>query len=73
MKKGVWLKPNVREGLNEMRLKHRLSYARIGALVKMTGETVRKALNGSRVLDYHQHALEELLEQYKAGDVKLEE
>jgi hypothetical protein len=56
--------------LDEMRIKHRLSFQQIGVAAQLSGETIRRVLKkGLAVRDVHAHALKELVDKYDRGEI----
>jgi hypothetical protein len=60
--------------LDEMRIKHRLSFQQIGAAAQLSGETIRRVLkNGSAIRDVHAVALKELVDKYERGAITFDQ
>jgi len=65
----------LRNSLNEIRLKNRMSFTQIGRLTGLSAETIRQVLNKERlqVREVHRYAINEFVEKVKAGLITFSE
>lgn len=68
------LAKSVRDGLDEMRISHRVSFDEIARIAKVSGPTAAAAIrHGKPIRDYLAVVFVELLKQYRAGVLKFED
>lgn len=66
---------DLRNSLNEIRLKNRMSFTQIGRLTGLSAETIRQVINKERsqVRDVHRYALNEFVEKVNSGVITFTE
>lgn len=68
---GVKVSQELRGKLDQMRIKHRMSFEQIARLTGLSDATIRKVIRkkGASVRDVHLHALKDLIARYDRGEV----
>lgn len=68
---GVKVSQELRMKLDQMRIKHRMSFEQIARLTGMSDATIRKVIRkkGTSVRDVHLAALKELMAKYERGEI----